>query len=70
MKDEYDFCKGERGRFYAPGAVLTPPVHLESEVLAALMAMATARGITLSALVNSLLKGKRLGPGAGAARGP
>jgi hypothetical protein len=34
MKDEYDFSKAERGRFYRPDAVLVPPVHLEPEVLA------------------------------------
>ena len=25
MKDEYDFSKAERGKFYRPGAVLNPP---------------------------------------------
>jgi hypothetical protein len=56
MKDEYDFSKAERGRFYRPDAVLVPPVHLEPEVLAFLAARAEARGITVSELVNALLK--------------
>ena len=56
MKDEYDFSKAERGRFYRPDAVLTPPVHLDPDVLAYLMAQAQARGITLNELVNTLLK--------------
>ena len=56
MKDEYDFSRGERGRFYRPDAVLVPPVHLEPKVLAYLTARAQARGISLNELVNSLLK--------------
>lgn len=40
----YDFSKGERGKFHRPGAVLSPPVHLEPEVLAFLQATAKARG--------------------------
>ena len=56
MKDEYDFSKGERGRFFRPDAVLTPPVHLDPEVLAFLTARAAARGISLNDLVNDLLK--------------
>jgi hypothetical protein len=56
MKDEYDFSKAQRGRFYRPGAVLAPPVHLEPEVLAFLSARAEARGVSLSDLVNALLK--------------
>ena len=56
MKDEYDFSKAERGRFYRPDAVLNPPVHLDAEVLAFLAACAQARGVSLSELVNALLK--------------
>ena len=32
MKDEYDFSKAERGRFYRQDAVLTSPVHLLAEL--------------------------------------
>jgi hypothetical protein len=56
MKDEYDFSKAERGRFYRPDATLTPPVHLDPDVLAFLTARAEARGVSLSELVNALLK--------------
>jgi len=56
MKDEYDFSKAERGRFYRKDAVAVPPVHLDPEVLAFLTARAKARGIPLSELVNELLK--------------
>jgi hypothetical protein len=56
MRDEYDFSKAERGRFYRENAVLVPPVHLDPEVLAFLIARAKARGVSLSELVNALLK--------------
>jgi hypothetical protein len=32
MKKEYDFSKGERGRFYRPDAVLNLPVYLEPDL--------------------------------------
>jgi hypothetical protein len=56
MRDEYDFSNGERGKFYRAGAVLVPPVRLDPEVVAFLTARAQARGMTLSQLVNTLLK--------------
>ncbi len=56
MKDEYDFSKAERGRFFRQDAILAPPVHLEPEVLAFLSARAEARGMPLNELINALLK--------------
>lgn len=56
MRDEYDFSKADRGRFYRPDAAMRPPVHLEDEVLNFLTARAKARGVTLNELVNTLLK--------------
>jgi hypothetical protein len=56
MRDEYDFSKAERGKFHRPNASLAPPIHLEPEVLAFLTARAQARGISLSELVNALLR--------------
>jgi len=56
MKEDYDFTGAERGKFYREGAELLPPVHLEPEVLAELSVRAEARGVSLSSLVNTLLK--------------
>ena len=56
MRDEYDFSKAERGKFHRPNASPAPPIHLEPEVLAFLTARAQARGISLSELVNALLR--------------
>lgn len=56
MDDEYDFSKGERGKFFREGATLVPPVHLDPEVLRYLTERAAAQGTSLNALVNQLLK--------------
>jgi hypothetical protein len=56
MKDEYDFSKAERGRFFRQNAVLAPAVHLDPEVLEFLTARAEARGMSLNDLVNALLR--------------
>jgi hypothetical protein len=34
MKKEYDFSKGERGKFYHPKTKLNLPIYLEPENLA------------------------------------
>jgi predicted HicB family RNase H-like nuclease len=56
MKDEYDFSKAERGKFFRRDAQLDPPLHLDPEVLSYLAKRAEARGISLNRLVNELLK--------------
>jgi len=56
MKDEYDFSKAERGKFYRPNLRLIPPVRLEPEVLDFLATRAKQRGTTVNQLVNQLLK--------------
>jgi hypothetical protein len=56
MKDEYDFSKGERGKFYRPGARMNLPIYLDEEVLKYLGERAKAKGVSLSDLVNELLK--------------
>lgn len=56
MREEYDFSKGERGKFYKPDAKLHLPVYLDDDVQATLANIASAKGIDLSAFVNDLLK--------------
>jgi len=56
MPAEIDFSKGARGKFFRPGAQLSLPVYLDDEVQAALSALASAKGVELSALVNDLLR--------------
>ena len=61
MKNEYDFSRAERGRFFREGATLVPPVHLDADVLAVLKARADVQGVSLGELVNALLR-KTIGP--------
>jgi len=56
MKKEYDFSKGERGKFYRPNATVNLPVYLEPDVQARLSKAARRRKEDVSALVNRLLK--------------
>jgi hypothetical protein len=56
MKDEYDFLTAKRGKFFREAACLVPPVHLGPEVLDYLSERAAAPGVSLSSLVNRLLK--------------
>ncbi|MFM9941778.1 MAG: hypothetical protein ACKVP7_20020 [Hyphomicrobiaceae bacterium] len=56
MKAEFNFSNATRGKFYRAGADLVPLVHSEPEVLCYLQAKAAARGVSLSTLVNELLK--------------
>ena len=56
MKDHYDFSKAERGKFFRKDAALKIPVYLEPEVRRFLSERAKAKGITVDALVNDLLK--------------
>lgn len=56
IKGEYDFSAAERGRFHREGVRLVPPVHLDADVADHLSARAAARGVSLSLLVNTLLR--------------
>jgi hypothetical protein len=56
MRDEYDFSKGERGKFYRKDAELQSPIHLDTHVQNALTELANAKGMELSVFVNELLK--------------
>ena len=56
MKEQYDFSKGVRGKFYNSDAVFQLPVYLDAQVQDYLAAKAHAKGVDLSTLVNDLLK--------------
>jgi hypothetical protein len=56
MRDEYDFSKGERGKFYRPGAKVHLPLYLDDDVQATLISLAAATGKDYSTFVNDLLK--------------
>lgn len=56
MPAEIDFSQGVRGKFYRKDARLQLPVYLDDPVQARLAALADAKGVELSALVNDLLR--------------
>ena len=56
MRDEYDFSKGERGKFFKPDATLKLPVYLDDDVRNYLQCQAAAKGKELGEIVNEMLK--------------
>jgi len=56
MKDEYDFSKGERGKFYRANAKFNLPVYLDADVFDYLSAKAKAKGTEVNDMVNDLLR--------------
>jgi hypothetical protein len=56
MKPEYDFSKGERGKFFKPNAELPLPIYLDADVQAYLTERAAQKGLPLGEMVNTLLK--------------
>lgn len=56
MKDEYDFSKGQRGRFYTPDARLNIPIYLDQDIENWFAEKAKAKGVEVQQLVNELLR--------------
>lgn len=57
MRKEYDFSKGERGKFYRPNMRLNIPIYLDEEVSAFVDKIASKKSIDRSSVVNELLRG-------------
>jgi len=55
-REEYDFSKGKRGKFYNLEAKKNFPVYLDAEVLDYFSEKAKAKGVELNTMVNDLLK--------------
>jgi hypothetical protein len=56
MKKEYDFSKGERGKFYRPDAQLNLPVYLEPEVAEFLQKYTKDKDVDIQTIVNQWLR--------------
>lgn len=56
MKREYDFSKGERGKFFRKNARLNLPVYLDEEVQNYLQERARSKGVEVAQLVNEMLR--------------
>ena len=57
MRKEYDFSKGERGKFYLPDMKLNIPIYLDEEVSAFVDKIASKKKVDRSTVVNQLLRG-------------
>lgn len=55
MKSEYDFSKGERGKFYRPRIKINFPVYLDDESVAFVEKIARKKKKDLSTIVNDLI---------------
>ncbi len=56
MKEEYDFSKGVRGKFFRENAKLNLPVYLDEEVQSYLQERARSKGVEVAQLVNEMLR--------------
>jgi len=56
MRTEYDFSKGERGKFYSPDAMFSFPVYLEPDVNDFMNQLADEREVDIQELVNEWLR--------------
>ena len=55
MREEYDFSKGVRGKFYRKDAVFHLPIYLEPEVESFISKLAKEQKKNLNEIVNMLL---------------
>ncbi len=56
MKAEYDFLKGERGKFYNADAIFQTPIYLEKDVADFMRHLADLKEKYVGELVNELLR--------------
>ena len=56
MQPEYDFSKGERGKFYRPQVTLNLPIYLEPDIAKFVQELAHQRNISVEWLVNEWLR--------------
>jgi len=56
MRKEYDFSKGERGKFYRQDAKLNIPIYLDEEILAFIEEIANKKGSDYSTVANQILR--------------
>jgi hypothetical protein len=56
MREEYDFSKAEKGKFFRANVNLNIPIYLEEDVADFVSRIATKKGMDRSAVVNALLR--------------
>lgn len=56
MREEYDFSRGERGKFYRPDLELDLPIYLDSDVIPFLQQVAEQKGTDVETIVNDWIR--------------
>lgn len=56
MKDEYDFSKGERGKFFRKNVKINLPIYLEPDIREFVEKIALKKGLEIETVVNKLIK--------------
>ncbi len=56
MRKEYDFSKGERGKFFNKDAIFNLPIYLDSKTISFVEKIAEKKKKDLSTVVNELIK--------------
>jgi hypothetical protein len=56
MRKEYDFSKGERGKYFKDNIVINYPVYLEPENLRFIQEIAAKSKTDISKIVNDLIE--------------
>jgi hypothetical protein len=59
MKKEYDFSKGERGKFYHQNLRIHLPIYLDQESLEFVEKIAKKKKADLTSVVNEIIKGDK-----------
>ena len=59
MKKEYDFSKGERGKFYRQNVRIHLPIYLDEESLEFVEKIAKRKKTDLTSVVNEIIKGDK-----------
>lgn len=56
MKKEYDFSKGERGKFYHPDTELHLPIYLDQDTMQTLLKFSEEKGVSVETIVKDWIK--------------
>ena len=56
MKEEYDFSKGVRGKFYRPDVRLNLPVYLDDDIAEFVQKYARQKKVDMQTIVNEMLR--------------
>jgi hypothetical protein len=59
MRKEYDFSKGERGKFYKSDVKFNLPIYLDADNLQFIEKIAKRKDSDLSTVVNELIRSDR-----------